>query len=414
VSAAPAELTRRERTSFVGMAVFLGGWTMLFCALLFVWADVRLSAGAWPPDGEARAPLVYPAVATVLIAASSWMLARRRVRATVALGLAFVAVQLAGWVALWRSGVTPSSGRYGSLLYTFCALHALHVVVGLGGLVLTRRGERNWRLFWHFVGAVWLVLFSVLYLAGCADERPPARGRVAYEQYCRPCHGENGDGKGYSSIGLRPPPRDFTQGLFKFGRTRIPSLPTDHELERVVRNGLNGTAMRPWGVSDRELGDVVQYLKTFSPRWKTEPPGEPIVPSPDPFGDAGAAEAVRQGDALFHGSAGCAKCHENRRLMRTEFCLRWKPGWKSLDERDCDLWVQELPPDLACDPLRAIWLPTELVDLYRTIASGIGGALMPTFKGALPETELWALAYYVRSIRTPEAQTGCKLSRTGQ
>ena len=174
-----------------------------FAALLFVWADVRLGAAAGPPDGEPRAPLVYPAAATLLIAASSWMLVRRRLAATVMLGVAFVAVQLAGWAALWRSGVTPSSGRYGSILYTFCALHALHVVVGLIGLVLARATLPNWRLFWHFVGGVWLVLFSVLYLAGCSDA--PTRGRVAYQEYCRPCHGDNGDGHGYSSIGLRPP-----------------------------------------------------------------------------------------------------------------------------------------------------------------------------------------------------------------
>src|SRR5690242_11758835 len=98
-----AEATRRQATSFVGMAVFLGGWTMTFAALLFVWADVRLTAAAWPPDGEPRAPLTYPAVATVLMAASSWTLARRRTGATVALGLAFLGVQLAGWAALWRS-----------------------------------------------------------------------------------------------------------------------------------------------------------------------------------------------------------------------------------------------------------------------------------------------------------------------
>ncbi|HEX9104957.1 MAG TPA: c-type cytochrome, partial [Polyangia bacterium] len=274
----------RERTSFVGMAVFLGGWTMLFVALLFVWADVRLASPAWPPDGEPRAPLVYPAVATALIAGSSWMLARGRLAATVTLGLGFVAVQLAGLAALWRAGVTPSSGRYGSILYTFLALHGLHVVVGLAGLALARATQRNWRLFWHFVGGVWLVLFAALYLAGCSDEQ--TRGRAAYQQYCRPCHGENGDGRGFSSVGLRPPPRDFTHPIFKFGHTPIPQLPPDRALERIIRKGLNGTAMRPWDVSDAELHDVVQYIKTFSPQWRSERQGEAIVPSPDPWGEA--------------------------------------------------------------------------------------------------------------------------------
>src|SRR5258708_26984538 len=72
------------------------------------------------------------------------------------------------------------------------------------------------------------------------------RGRDAYQQYCRPCHGDNGDGKGYSSLALRPPPRDFTQGLFKFGHTPAPSLPPDAELRRLVNSGLHGTALLPW------------------------------------------------------------------------------------------------------------------------------------------------------------------------
>ncbi|MGZ3425218.1 MAG: c-type cytochrome [Polyangia bacterium] len=401
---ASAPNATRERTSFIGMAVFLGGWTMLFAALLFVWADVRLGSAAWPPDGEPRAPLVYPAVATALIAASSWMLARRRLRATVLLGVAFVAVQLAGWAALWRSGVTPSSGRYGSILYTFCALHALHVVVGLMGLVLARATQPNWRLFWHFVGGVWLVLFSVLYLAGCSDERSPSRGRAAYQQYCRPCHGDAGDGHGYSSLGLRPPPRDFTQALFKFGHTPTPSLPPDLELKHIIRHGLNGTAMLPWDVSDGELDDVVQYLKTFSPLWQTVKQGEAVAPTPDPFGEARAAEAARHGAEVFK-KVQCGKCHETRQLIATEYCLRGR--WD-----DCKLPLKELPPDLACDALRAVYPGSELTDLYRTIASGIGGAGMPPWKGVLTEDELWGLAYYVRSLRGNPA--GCSLSRTGQ
>jgi hypothetical protein len=37
-------------------------------------------------------------------------------------------------------------------------------------------------------------------------------GHEAYTHYCRACHGEKGDGHGPAALGLRPPPRDFTQG----------------------------------------------------------------------------------------------------------------------------------------------------------------------------------------------------------
>jgi heme/copper-type cytochrome/quinol oxidase subunit 3 len=417
-------------TASVGMIVFLGAWTMTFAALLFVWADVRFSAGAWPPDGEPRAPLVWPAIATVLMALSSWTLGRGLGKLTIALGLAFIGVQLVGWAALWHLGVTPSSGRYGSLMFTFGAFHALHVVVGLVGLAVglywRPASARNWRWFWHFVGAVWLCLFAALYLGGCMPRRKipgplklaggrvvdlPTleRGRAAYDQYCRPCHGEDGDGKGYSSYGLRPPPRDFTQALFKFGHVANGALPPDAELTRLVRHGLNGTAMLPWELSERELDSALQYLKTFLPRWSEEAPGEAIEAAPDPYGAARAAEAITRGAELYAHKAQCLACHPAydgaahatapAKLKVSDFCLAWKPKARPTDEPECALPVKVLPPDFTRDPLRTVYRGSELPDLYRIIASGISGSGMPTWKGALPDDEIWALAYYVRSLQ---------------
>src|SRR5262245_40140854 len=90
-------------------------------------------------------------------------------------------------------------------------------------------------------------------------------GRDGYMQYCRPCHGDKGDGHGYSAPGLRPPPRDFTQGLFKLGHVAAPALPPDSELKQIVRGGLHGTAMLPWDIPDGELLAILHYIKTFSP-----------------------------------------------------------------------------------------------------------------------------------------------------
>jgi heme/copper-type cytochrome/quinol oxidase subunit 3 len=161
-------------TALVGMVIFLGAWTMAFLALLFVYGDMRVSADVWPPDGEPRAPLVLPAVNTVVMGLSSLALwrssqaARRGWRAlALALGAIFLALQLIVWRALWQAGLRPSSGRYGSVFYTLTVVHALHVLTGLGGLALgcrTLARARNWSLFWHFVGAVWLVLFATVYL----------------------------------------------------------------------------------------------------------------------------------------------------------------------------------------------------------------------------------------------------------
>jgi mono/diheme cytochrome c family protein len=145
----------------------------------------------------------------------------------------------------------------------------------------------------------------------------------------------------------------------------------------------------------------VQYIKSFSPLWRTEKIGRAIEPSPDPYGPAREKEAIAEGGKMFEHA--CASCHVNRELKSSDFCVRGTP-------EDCKHEFRQLPPDLRCDTLRTVRPGSELVDLYLVLASGIGGAGMPPWKDNLPETDIWAIAYYVRSLR----QTGCSVSRTGQ
>ena len=63
--------------------------------------------------------------------------------------------------------------------------------------------------------------------------------------------------------------------------------------------------------------------------------------------------------------------------------------------KDSDYGVKILPPDFTFTPLRA---GDALADIYRSIAAGIGGTAMPTWKNVLPESDLWAMAHYVRSL----------------
>jgi mono/diheme cytochrome c family protein len=230
-------------------------------------------------------------------------------------------------------------------------------------------------------------------------------GRQSFMLNCYACHGVKGDGKGPASPGLRPPPRDFTLGRFKFAAVPAGTLPRDEDLLRAVKKGLHGTAMLAWEVPDEELKNIIQYIKTFAPVWKDEIPGDPIVPSPDPWGEAKKAEAVRRGEVLYHVTARCAVCHPNyvtkqsladmtKAAMGTDL-TEFRPDMYGGVAKDSDYGVKILPPDFLSATLRSV---ENAADLYRVIAAGVGGTAMPTWKGALPEQDLWALVYYVNSL----------------
>ncbi|HZO14427.1 MAG TPA: biopolymer transporter ExbD, partial [Polyangiaceae bacterium] len=59
--------------------------------------------------------------------------------------------------------------------------------------------------------------------------------------------------------------------------------------------------------------------------------------------------------------------------------------------------VNLMPPDFTLHPLRSIRKGQEATDLYRLIASGVGG-VMPAWVDGLKPDEIWALTHYVKSL----------------
>lgn len=233
-------------------------------------------------------------------------------------------------------------------------------------------------------------------------------GQRAYLQYCRACHGDAGDGKGPAARGLRPPPRDFTLGVFKFGAVAGGALPNDADLERVIRDGLHGTAMLAWdGVPAPKVHAVVQYLKTFSDRWREEEPGEPIEPTPDPW-EGRDADAIARGRRVYHGLAQCLSCHpayaSREEITAASAELAGNPSPEFREDMygamltESDFGVKILPPDFTRAALRSVRPARARADLYRVIAAGVGGTAMPTWKGSLPEEDLWAMVRFVESL----------------
>lgn len=100
--------------------------------------------------------------------------------ATVLLGSIFLAGTAHEWYQLiYRDDLTIRTNLFGTTFYSLVGLHATHVIVGLAMLILalvsSLRGKVTGvhaerlevlSLYWHFVDAVWVVVFTVVYVLG--------------------------------------------------------------------------------------------------------------------------------------------------------------------------------------------------------------------------------------------------------
>ncbi len=99
---------------------------------------------------------------------------------TISLGLIFLGDTALEWRKLIvEDHLTIRTNLFGTTYYSLVGLHASHVVIGLLMMILvfafaaTRRlhpehAERVkvLALYWHFVDAVWVVVFTVVYIIG--------------------------------------------------------------------------------------------------------------------------------------------------------------------------------------------------------------------------------------------------------
>ena len=99
---------------------------------------------------------------------------------TMLLGIIFLIGTAVEWKKLiFTNGLTIRTNLFGTTFYSLVGLHATHVIVGLIGLSLVmiftllgrveqRHAERIqvFSLYWHFVDAVWVVVFTVVYIVG--------------------------------------------------------------------------------------------------------------------------------------------------------------------------------------------------------------------------------------------------------
>ena len=141
-----------------------------------------------------RQVLDVPIIATICLLSSSlfiWAAEREIHRArirrfqvlwgiTCLLAAVFLSYTAREWYKLiYHDGLTVRTNLFGTTFYSLVGLHAAHVTVGLTMLTLVLilslanrvKPEHGYQLqvlslYWHFVDAVWVVVFTVVYIVG--------------------------------------------------------------------------------------------------------------------------------------------------------------------------------------------------------------------------------------------------------
>ena len=253
-----------------------------------------------------------------------------------------------------------------------------------------------------FLLLIWTVPCSVAQDLGTDAQR--AAGKKIYEIKCAHCHGYAGDADAVATPYLRPAPRDFTSGNYKFRSTESGELPTTEDIKRSIRLGMPYTSMPPWEgiLSEDEITGLAYYLKTFESAF-TGPYGNPrVVEIPKAPSYSDNPEHLARGREIFEANQ-CTDCH-------------------GANGRGNGFSAPELMDDWG-DPIR----PADMTKrwtfragatreaVYRTFMTGLNGTPMPSYMQTISEEDdRWALVDYVWSLSRDTPEYGTVVTVPGQ
>ncbi len=175
----------------VGMIAFLSSEAFFFIFLIiaYVYLHGKTTQG---PDAQNVLDPLTTGIYTIFLLASSltvWVAGRNMQRShrfrtglwlllTIILGIIFLLGQSREWSRLIGQNVVISTDGFTTGFFTLTDFHGAHVTIGLLALAIVLvlawsgriRGPNSSALetisiYWHFVDAVWIVIFATIYLA---------------------------------------------------------------------------------------------------------------------------------------------------------------------------------------------------------------------------------------------------------
>jgi heme/copper-type cytochrome/quinol oxidase subunit 3 len=178
-----------ETRARLGIVLFIASEAVFFILLILAYVTYHREHGNGPTAASSLDIIKTGVFSLFLFSSSATMaFAERAFRghlraklqvglaATMLLGGAFLLGQGMEYVRLIQADVTISRDLFGTTFFTLTGFHGLHVLTGLLmigillGLSLARREQPRLgamgvvSLYWHFVDAVWVVIFGVVYL----------------------------------------------------------------------------------------------------------------------------------------------------------------------------------------------------------------------------------------------------------
>ncbi len=179
------------RTIF-GFWIYIMSDCILFATLFAVYAVLQSGTFGGPSAGDLFSMPFVLAEALVLLTSSFTyglaMVAGHRsnkrsvllwLLVTFVLGVVFLTMEFIEFAKLIADGHGPQASGFLSAFFGLVGTHGLHVALGLVWIVtlmaqVARRGLTSvtlrklttLSLFWHFLGIIWIFIFTVVYLMG--------------------------------------------------------------------------------------------------------------------------------------------------------------------------------------------------------------------------------------------------------
>ncbi len=244
---------------------------------------------------------------------------------------------------------------------------------------------------WKVISFIYQRAYYLITIEDNKSKPSVKRGKVLFQENCTQCHGEKGDGKGFTVNYSSPPPRNLTKGQYKLRSTPIGKIPTDNDIYKTLTQGMTGTTMPGWKLlSKPDRQSLVLYLKTLSRKFEKfiergRKHKKVKVPEPPPF----SLKSLQEGRQLY--LENCSGCHGFEGRSDGEASDR------IVSISSGDIWPRNLTKS---------WTfrrGAKRKNLFLTLRTGLYGSAMPRFsKRLLKDDQIWSIVNYVQTLSPPK------------